>query len=82
MACAAASLAAALATHVCASDRKDFAAAMLSVFVGVTCYAEANFHGECLPFRTNLHIHEWASLCSTKENDLTLSYLTWFSCGL
>ena len=44
-ACACSHLATVLATHACASDRQAFAAAMLGVFVGITCYAEPNFCG-------------------------------------
>ena len=57
--------------HMCASDRQDFAVTMLGVFAGVACYA--HFRGARLPVPTNLHLYEWARLCSTDDDDLTLS---------
>ena len=49
---------------------------MLGMFAGVTGYVEPNFRGTRLPVPTNLNLGEWAAICTTEEDALTLQYLT------
>lgn len=46
------------------------------MYVVVTSYGCPNFHGARVTIPTNLHLKEWAHICHTEEDAVTLSYLT------
>ena len=74
--CTAPRIAATATMHACATDRCVFASIMLCMFACVTGYTEPYFRCARFPVPTNLNLGEWAAICATEEDALTLEYLT------
>ena len=49
---------------------------LLGVYAGISSHGSPNFCGSRIPVPTNLDLREWASICHTEEDAVTLSYLT------